>query len=227
VSFNSFTVARTRGARNADYDESRLALARRVRERLMAPDGLRASLRELASAAHSSVATLKHYFGDREGVLAAVMESQHIDAAPHLAMASMPIAGDVRASLLAYLKRLDEAWFRYGVGGIQASSLAGGLSVRELGPTYVNHLLEPLLETVETLLRRHVELKDLRPLNERYAALQFLSPIVLALFHQDSLSGNTCRPLDLKAFFVQHVDMFLRAYPVGTTVKPPRKAKPL
>ena len=210
---NCFTVARTRGSRNADYDDARLALARKVRTRVMKPDGLRASLRELATAADSSVATLKHYFGDREGVLTAVMESQHIDAAPYLAMASTPIPGDVRASLLAYLKRLEEAWFKHGVGVIQASSLAGGLSTRALGPTYVNHLLEPLLGTVETLLRRHVELKDLGALNERYAALQFLSPVVLALFHQDSLSGNTCRPLELKAFFVEHVDMFLRAYP--------------
>ena len=206
-------MARTRGSRNADYDEARLALARKVRTRVMKPDGLRASLRELAAAADSSVATLKHYFSDREGVLTAVMESQHIDAAPYLAMASTPIPGDVRASLLGYLKRLEEAWFKRGVGVIQASSLAGGLSTFALGPTYVNHILEPLLGTVETLLRRHVELKDLAPLNERYAGLQFLAPVVLALFHQDSLSGHTCRPLELKAFFVEHVDMFLRAYP--------------
>lgn len=206
-------MARTRGSRNADYDDARLALARKVRTRVMKPDGLRASLRELAAAADSSVATLKHYFNDREGVLTAVMQSQHVDAAPHLAMASTPIPGDVRASLLAYLKRLEEAWFKHGVGIIQASALAGGLSTQALGPVYVNHILEPLLGTVETLLRRHVELKDLGPLNERFAALQFLSPVVLGLLHQDSLSGNTCRPLDLKAFFSEHVDMFLRAYP--------------
>jgi AcrR family transcriptional regulator len=210
---NCFSVARTRGSRNADYDEARLALARKARARVMEPDGLRASLRELAVAAESSVATLRHYFGDREGLLTAVMESQHIDAAPHLAMASTPIPGDVRASLTAYLQRLSEAWFEYGVGVIQASSLASGLSSRALGPAYVNHVLEPLLGTVETLLRRHVDLGDLAPLDERHAALQLLSPVVLALFHQDSLSGNTCRPLDLEAFFVEHVDMFLRAYP--------------
>jgi AcrR family transcriptional regulator len=179
-----------------------MALARKVRTRVMAPDGLRASLRELASGADSSVATLKHYFTDRVGLLTAVMESQHT-----------PISGDVRASLLGYLKRLEEAWFKYGVGLIQSSALAGGLSTPPLGPVYVNHVLEPLLGTVETLLRRHVELNDLGPLNERFGALQFLSPVVLALLHQDSLAGNTCRPLDLKAFFVEHVDMFLRAYP--------------
>lgn len=179
----------------------------------MAPEGLRASLRELAGTANVSVATLKHYFGDRDGVLKAVMESQHVDAAPYLAMASTPTEGDVRASLLSYLHRLKHAWFRYGVGVIQASSLATGLSSPSLGAPYVNHLLEPLLGTAEARLKRHVELGELPPLNERYAALQFLSPVVLALLHQDSLSGASCRPLDVDAFFEAHVEAFLRAFP--------------
>lgn len=206
-------MARTRGARNADYDEARLALARRVRERVMAPDGLRASLRDYATAAGASVATLKHYFGDRQGLLTAVMESHHVDAAPYLAMAATPVPGDVRASLWGYLSKLKGAWFKFEVGLVQSSALAGGLATPGLGPAYVNHVLEPLLGTVETLLARHVELGDLEPLNTRFGALQFLSPVVLALFHQDSLSGDTCRPLDLDVFFEAHVEMFLRAHP--------------
>ncbi len=213
-------MARTVGARNADYEDERLKLARKVRERVNAPNGLRASLRELATAAGSSVATLKHYFTDREGLLKAVMESEHLDAAPFLAMASVPAHSDVRASLLSYLQGIEVAWFKHEVGLVQSSALAMGLSNPGLGPTYVNHLLEPLLGTAEGLLRRHVDLKDLGPLNERFAALQFLSPVVLALFHQDSLSGAQCRPLDLKAFFVDHVDTFLRAYPPRPRPRP-------
>jgi hypothetical protein len=37
--------------------------------------------------------------------------------------------------------------------------------------------------------------------------------LVFALFHQDSLGGNTCRPLDVPAFVKAHVEAFLRAYP--------------
>lgn len=179
----------------------------------MARDGVRASLRELASAAGTSVATIKHYFKDRDGLLRAVLESQHLDAAPYLAMAAMPVAGDVRASLGAYLAGLRGAWFEHGVGVIQATSLAGGLANEALGPSYVNHILEPLLGTCETLLRRHVELGDLGPMDPRVAALQLLSPVVLALLHQDSLSGASCRPLDLDAFFAEHLAAFLRAWP--------------
>jgi AcrR family transcriptional regulator len=190
-----------------------LALARHVGKRLMGPEGLRASLRELATAANTSVATLKHYFGDRDGLMRAVMESHHVDSAPYLAMASTPIEGDVRASLLSYLDRLQQAWFKYGVGALQASALASGLSTRSVGPAYVNSVLEPLLMTIEARLRRHLELEELTPLDPRHAALQFLAPVVLALLHQDSLSGKSCRPLDLDRFFADHVEAFLRAYP--------------
>ena len=41
---------------------------------LAEPDGTRASFRELAAAAGVGVATLKHYFGSREGLVAAVLD---------------------------------------------------------------------------------------------------------------------------------------------------------
>jgi AcrR family transcriptional regulator len=60
-------MARTPGARNHDCEEARLALARKVRDRVMAGAGVRSSLREMAAAAGASVTTLRHDFGDREG----------------------------------------------------------------------------------------------------------------------------------------------------------------
>jgi AcrR family transcriptional regulator len=206
-------MARTPGARNADYDEERLALARKVRPLMVGPGGLRSSLREMAAAASTSVATLKHYFHDREGVLEGVMECLRVDSSPYLAIASSPSGHDVHASLVDYLQRIKTAWFKYGVGAMQAASLAAGLTTSSLGPTYVNYLLEPLLQTAEQRLRRHVEQGDLKPCNERYAALQLLAPVVLGLLHQDSLSGASCRPLDLDPFLAEHVDQFLRAHP--------------
>jgi len=205
-------VARTRGARNADYEEQRLALARKVRDRVLEEGGVQASLRELALSADTSVATLKHYFEDRDGVMAAVMESLRIDAAPYLARASVPVKGDVRASLGAFLSRVRTAWFKFGVGRMQAATLALGLSSRGVGPAYVNSILEPLLQTAESILRQHVERREIKPCNERFAALELLAPLVLGLLHQDSLSGANCRPLDVDDFLAAHLDAFLKAH---------------
>lgn len=188
-------------------------LARKVREALSRDEGIHASLRELAEAAGTSVATLRHYFKDREGLLQGVMESQRADGAPYLAMSAQAKHGDVRGSLLGFLQGLSTAWFKYGVGKMYASTLALGLGSKAVGPSYVNHVLEPLLQTGESLLRQHLERDEVVVDDVRQASLMLISPVVLALLHQDSLLGAQCRPLDLPAYLQTHVDAFLRAFP--------------
>jgi AcrR family transcriptional regulator len=220
-------MARTPGARNADYEESRLALARRVREGLLQEgEGVRTSLREMAALADTSVATLKHYFATREGVLQGVMESALVDGAPYMAMNAQPSGADARESLLTLLGNVHEAWHRFGVGKLQAFGLAAGLTDgTSVGPAYVQHMLEPLLQMAEARLQRHVEKGELpEGLPVRMAALQLLSPVVFALLHQDSLSGSRCRPLDVPALLPAHVDAFLRAYPPPPAAAAARKA---
>ncbi|MGC4119489.1 MAG: TetR/AcrR family transcriptional regulator [Myxococcales bacterium] len=216
-------MARKAGSRNADYPEQRTTLARKVREVLMTDEGFRSSLRELAQAAGTSPGTLRHYFKDREGLVAAALETLVADAAPYVAEAAVVKDRDLRRSLGGYLAGIRTAWFRYGVGNLQARSLAHGLASKALGPAYVNYVLEPLLQSAETLLRRHVELGDLTPCDPRHAALELLSPVLLGLLHQDSLSGASCRPLDLDAFFADHVERFLKAFPP----MPPKLELPL
>ena len=212
-------MARTKGSRNAGYDERRLALARKVRTALMKDDGLRTSMRSLAEVAGTSVATLKHYFDDREGVMVAVMESMRIDGAPHMARASLPASTDVRESLLLLLQRVRTAWVEFRVGRMQTSMMAEGLSTKALGPAYVDLMLEPFLQVGEAFLRRAVDSGALPTCDVRQANLMLMSPVVLALMHQDSLSGASCRPLDLDTFVTAHVEAFLRAVP-----PPSRKA---
>lgn len=212
-------MARITGSRNADYAKRRAALAAAVAGVVLSPEGTGASLRELAARARTSVSNLRHYFGDRDGAVAAALEWYRLQAAPHLAEASVPVPGDVRASLERLVGGLREAWFRHGVGKSQAASLSVGLSGPALGQAYVNAVLEPLLQAGEGILQRHVELGDLAPTNVRYAALELLSPVFLGLLHQDALEGARCRPLDIDDFVARHLDAFLAAYP-------PRAAAP-
>ena len=74
-------------------------------------------------------------------------------------------------------------------------------------------LLEPLLQAGEQHLQRHLDAGQLAPCDVRRAALTLQGPLVLGLLHQDNLSGDGCRPLDLDAFIDAHVDAFLRAFP--------------
>ena len=130
--------------------------------------------------------------------------------------------GDVRQSLQRFLSSLQTAWFKYGVGAMYASTLAVGLGNRPVGPSFVSHVLEPLLQTGESLLRQHVERGELQIDDVRHASLLFLSPVVLALFHQDSLAGAQSRPMDVPQMMNTHVDAFLRAFP---PVQPKARAR--
>lgn len=194
------------------YEDQRAALARRVREALAGELGPGASLRALAGAAGTSVATLKHYFGDRDGLLQGVMESARADAAPYLAMAAQVRPGDVRGSLQHFLRGLCRAWTRHGVGPMYGATLALGLGSRAVGPSFVSHVLEPLLQAGEALLRQLEEQGALTLPDVRAASLALLAPVVFALLHQDNLAGARCRPLDLPRFLEAHVDAFLRSF---------------
>jgi hypothetical protein len=151
----------------------------------------------------------------------AVLDSMAVDGAPYLAQVSMTPALDVRASLTEALQRLALGWVKFEVGKLHGFAMAVGLAERRLGPSYVNRVLEPPLQAFEALLRRHVELGNLKVPDLRHAALTLLGPVLLALLHQHELSGASQRPLDVEALVVAHVDTFLRAWP--PVVKAPRR----
>lgn len=202
-------MARPKGALNADHAETRQILLGRVRRRLLAPGGARASFRELAAAAEVSPATLRHYFPDREALVAATFEALKNEGAPFMAMAASAPRGPVREALPWFIEGLLVAWRQAGVGHAHELGLTAGLGDPDLGPAYVTHLLEPTLQTAEARLALHVASGELAVTDTREAALVLVSPIVLALLHQEGLAGVKCRPLDVEAFARGHTERFI------------------
>ena len=204
-------MGRTAGARNPGYEDKRRALAAAVIPRMLEA-GPAISMRELASAADVSVPTLRHYFGDRDGVVVAAMGELLHRGQPYLRATAQASPEGLRASLVAMMHALIEGWCRFGVGKIYGTGLAMGLGHAVIGPSYVDNLLEPLLVAVEARLAQHQQRGELGAHDLRFAALALVSPVVLALLHQDGLSGRQCRPLDMEAFVQAQVDGFVRAY---------------
>ncbi|MDI1446129.1 TetR/AcrR family transcriptional regulator [Polyangium sp. 6x1] len=207
-------MGRPAGSRNPDFEATRASLVAAVQKRLSAPDGPRASFREMAAAAGVSVATLRHYFGSREGVVSAVLSHWHERGQRYmLEVATGPLL-PVRASLRTFLAYL-EIGFRGGVEEVHAIGLACGLREPTLGPRYLGEVLDPTLESVEARLARHVARGELRAGDVRQMALLLVAPPLVVLLHQNSLGGTTARPLDWETFADEHVDAFLRAYGTG------------
>jgi len=205
-------MARPKGARNADHAETRTRLLALVRKRLLSPGGARASFRELASAAGVSPATLRHYFVDREDLVAKTFEALHAEGAPFILEAATSPRGRVDESLAWFVQGLLYAWRNSGVGAAHGLGLAAGLGDPTLGPSYVTELLEPTLQAAEARLGLHAASGELEVGDAREAALVLVSPIVLALLHQEGLAGRQCRPLDVETFARAHVKRFIASY---------------
>lgn len=206
-------MPRPAGSRNADFDKKLGALTKKVRETLL-ERGPNTSLRELAEGAGVSVTQLKHYFGDRDGLVDAVAEELAASGRPYLEFAAIPHGDSAEEALTQYLQLIVGAWRNFGIGRIHSVPLAEGLGDPRRGKAYVNHLLEPTLASCERLLNALIARGDLPSTDVRAGALSLVGPILLALLHQDSLGGAACRPLDVEAFSKGHVATWLRGHQI-------------
>ncbi len=180
--------------------------------RLLQDDGPGISFRELARAIGVTVPTLRHYFGDRDGVIVAAFDAMMRDGQEHVHAVAQAELGEVEESLAWFTKYFVQGWRQFGVGRLFGGALAISLGSKVRGPAYVNAILEPTLQALEARLAVHGDRGELAVADPRYAALALLSPVILALLHQDQLHGDTCRPLDIDDFIRSHIRHFLRAH---------------
>lgn len=204
-------MPRTRGSRNADHDEKRRELALRVARAVQARPGQHQSLRELAERAEVPVNTLRHYFADRAGAVAAGLRALEAEGAPYLRFVQALEAQPPAAALELLLAQVVAGWPR-GLGAAHATGLAEGLGQADVGPAYLQGLFEPTLQGLEALFQAWIDRGALRPHPPRVSALAWLGPAVLVLLHQQDLGGARCRPLDLDAWARAHNQAWLRAF---------------
>lgn len=208
-------MVKTKGAKSGGHDEKRAALLQAFRERLIAPNLPPPSLRELVSAAGVSMPTVRHYFGRREDLITALLEDFGRQGAVHVERARVTDL-PFRASITILAQGLSIA-LSTGLLEIHTLGLREGLCNDAVGPTYLNHVLEPTILAIEDRLRLHQQRGEMREANARVAALGLLSPLVLGYLHQAQLGGAATRPLDAGAFLEAHCEAFIRAYEVFET----------
>lgn len=203
-------MPRHQGSRDRHFAERRTSLIRLAREHLSHPDGRNASWRDLAAAAGVSTSTLAHYFGDREALVGAILDTARQEGEVYLAMAARP-GGAFPGSIAELVRMIGEGLDR-GVLALQVIGLTEGLSSRSSGEAYLGHHLEPMLGAIRARLDAHVTLGDMRPADTRVAAIGLLAPPVIARLHQSELGGQGLYPMDLAEFDTAHAEAFIRAY---------------
>lgn len=196
------------GRTNDDYDLKRRELLRQLSAVALRPDARRPSLRELARAVGVQPNTLRHYFGDREGLLSALMTYSGEEGRVYLEQVRLGSDG-VLPGLRRLLGFLAAGWTPDGLAGLHAAALAEGMGEATVGPAYVQSVLEPTLQAFEAALAERV---DWTPTQRRVAVLALISPVLLALLHQHQLGGQGCRPLDWPVFLEEHLAAWARGW---------------
>jgi AcrR family transcriptional regulator len=204
-------MARKRGDRNRDYLVKREQILAVLQQRLLQADGAGLSLSQLAVAANVSLSSLRHHCGSRSAIISEVLG--RLGAIGKLFMEAIaapplePLAESLRWTLASILGGL-----RGGVLEIHSLGLTAGMHDREVGPAYLQAILEPTLVCVEARLQHHIDRGELPPCDVRLASLALLSPLLLGALHQGGLGGDCLRPLALEQVCSEQVEHFLRAY---------------
>ncbi len=212
-------MGRPTGALSRNHAARRAEILQLLAQRLSRHDAMHASFRDLVEASGVSVSTLQHYFGKRADIVAAVLETAHRNAAPHLAhMSEAPVG--FQNSIEAALSHIRLGFEHFGVGDLHVLGLAEGLRHSSIGPTVLSELLEPSLNAIAVRLQHHQERGEMRVDSDpHFAALTLLAPALLLLLHQHDLGGARTHPKNVDAFFIQHCNSFVRAHATDTTEK--------
>jgi AcrR family transcriptional regulator len=201
-------MARAKGSRNRDFDETRNALLARITQSAEKQPEILQSFNELAKEAQVSRTTLRHYFVDRDNLVAALI---HYWARLGPTLPGTETPSSAKAELTHELGLLVRGWSS-GLGQVFELGLRPSLRHPKLGPTFVNEFLEPLLVRYEKRLALLQDHGLLQPGAAREASLELVSPVLMVLMHQHSLLGSQVRPLDVEAFVARHVKHFLSVW---------------
>jgi AcrR family transcriptional regulator len=207
-------LPRTKGVKNADYETKRRELLDRMLPRFARLDLERPSLRQLAAAAEVTAPTLQHYFGDRTGVLAALLEEYRRRGESRLGLVSRPhgpFAESVREFAHSFVLGL-QADAAVRLGDMLAAGLCEGLADRQVSPLALGHLIDPAVDALAARLGHHASREEMIPTDLRAAALMLLSPLLLAVLHQDQMQGRERREIELGALADEVASAFIRAY---------------
>lgn len=201
-------MSRRAGVRNKAFHETRKALLGRLTRAVVDAGSAMTSFNELSTFSGVSRATLRHYFDSREGVIAALIEHW---ATFEPAERVETLAGDRLEALEARVHHLVDGWER-GLGTFFELGLQPAINEPFIGPAFVSHFLEPLLQGFEVAITDLQADGVLAAGNPRHASIELVSPVVMALLHQRSLGGARCRFLDVPEFVRAHFRRFVKAW---------------
>lgn len=185
----------------------------------------RPSLRQLAEAAGVTIPTLRHYFGSRAEIVDAILEEYRRAGDARLktvASEAAPFAESVQEFAQSLIRGMS-ASRPVRLGDVFAVSLAEGLLDPQIGASALRHIVDPAIEALQMRLSVHIARGEMIDTDTRAAALMLISPILIAVLHQDQMGGAACNPMDVDKAAASVASAFVRAYAVSGSARAGRE----
>lgn len=205
-------MPRPSGTRSEGYKEKRQRMLDAIGQKMAEASGKPLSWRQMADAAGVGLATLKHYFGTREDVVRALLVHWGERGRQPLEILATRFNNTLEESLQQAAEHLV-AGLDHGVDHMIGVGLAESLTQFSYAPTFLEHALEPMFEAFARRIEAHQSHGEFRAdTNPRFAAISFITPLLIAHLHQNKLCGAKHFPMDFQVFLRAHVTGFVRAY---------------
>tara|TARA_R110000803_G_scaffold20659_1_gene52962 strand:+ start:1346 stop:1915 length:570 start_codon:yes stop_codon:yes gene_type:complete len=183
-----------------------MALVDALTDFALTADLRRPSLRQFAIAAQASEPTLRHYFDDRQGVVAAILENMGSRGKWIWELVANPAANPTEA--LEEYYRIADAGMQYGqFTRAHAFGLIEGVADEVAGRAYLKFLLEPGLESIIIKLKGTPGAPRTRDAL-RAAAFAAMAPLLFISIHQKLLGGAEEAPINTQAT-IEHLQSWL------------------
>lgn len=165
------------------------------------------SLRQFAIKAGVSEPTLRHFFKDRQGVVIALIEYFAEGARGFLAR-SAEAAANLSEAVAGYGALAQEGADTDLFARAHAFALVESIHDGVVARAYLDTIIEPSLQAVETRLSGSIDNSEQASDKVRHAALALYAPILIAVLHQRLLKGDEARPLEMGQFIKDLTHLF-------------------
>lgn len=179
--------------------DRRMALLEKLCAIALADTSAPISLRQFAIQAGVSEPTLRHHFGDRRGVVMAILKFAANQADDFIERCAAPGA-DLASSVRDYLDLAMEGVSNPVFARIHAFGLVEAIHDSEIAAVYLETAVEPSLSAIERRLAPSIDPDNTDPDTVRHTAFFLYAPLLAAILHQRLLRGDAVRPLDTSRF---------------------------
>ena len=192
-------MPRPPGTRNQDFANKKHALVEKLTEYLLSDNVELPSFRQMAIAAETSEPTLRHYFGDRSGVIATVMAHAGQLAEPMRAIVRQP-AASIEEAIQTFHQLIIQ--FRESSRFIagHAFGLRESMSDPLARKAYLQYIVEPNIDCVaERLVKSRGGPTNFQ--TARSLAMMLMSSSMFMVMHQNLLDGVEHKPINVSRQF--------------------------